>query len=793
MKRLSLLGPCLLGSLLLASLGCSKTTTGGSTPLSVAIAAQPASSVQVNKTTTVMATVTNDSSNAGVDWTMACGGSGCGTITAHTASGAAATFTAPASVPSGAVVITAKSTTDATKSANANSITITGSGITIAITAQPQAALQVNTHTTVTATVSNDSSNAGVDWTLACGGSGCGTITAHTASGTAATYTAPSTVPAAAVVITGKATADATKTANANSITISLTPPPISIAITSQPAAVLQVNGTTTVVANVINDSLGLGVDWSLACGGSGCGSVTAHTASNATATYTAPATVPTGAVTITATATADNTKTANSNAVSISASATCLSGDSSKNSALNGRYAFLFGGYADATGLREVAGGSVVADGSGNITSGVVDSNYAGSVSSNTLTGNYCVGADNRGTVIIVSQGGTPTTYAIAVGTFSSNVATKATFIEFDDTDGLTGTRGQGKLVKQDTTAFAAHMAAGTYVLGLYGRDVANNPVAVAGDFTVNASGTITTGQYDVNNAGTPNNIVSNTTLSGTLAAEDTTTGRFTGTLTPGTSAGVATGYAFYVVNANSLIAVPTDPSTAQSAVSGEIFLQNPGVTYSNVGTALSGTAIGYETTNDSGSTTTGSDVSIIRATFAAGTVTATIDQDNAGSVSLQSTGSMPYTIASDGRVTTISGGGHSPIFYVYDVNKAFLLETGGSVGLGQFDPQSATALSSGSYVLAEQSLVTSDASAKNGVATVSSGAATATQDKSETGTPFLTLGQTQSITFTVDGNGHVTFTGGGAGAYGYVISATKFVLVDTTSNEPVVQIVQQ
>jgi hypothetical protein len=71
MKKLSSFSLC-LGVILLASFGCSsnKPAGGGSSQMSVAITTQPATSVQVNKTSTVTATVTNDSSNAGVDWTL---------------------------------------------------------------------------------------------------------------------------------------------------------------------------------------------------------------------------------------------------------------------------------------------------------------------------------------------------------------------------------------------------------------------------------------------------------------------------------------------------------------------------------------------------------------------------------------------------------------------------------------------------------------------------------------------------------------------------------------------------
>jgi hypothetical protein len=62
----------------------------------------------------------------------------------------------------------------------------------------------------------NDVTNAGVDWTLSCDSPGeCGTIDAHTASGTAATYTAPDSVHGSGQV-TIHATSTADKSASAS-------------------------------------------------------------------------------------------------------------------------------------------------------------------------------------------------------------------------------------------------------------------------------------------------------------------------------------------------------------------------------------------------------------------------------------------------------------------------------------------------------------------------------------------------------------------------------------------------
>jgi hypothetical protein len=89
----------------------------------------PNNTIVQNHTAKLVATVGNDTANAGVDWTVTCGTLGsCGTFSpAHTASGAVTTFIAPSAIPTGgSVTITAMSTTDPTKTA-AETDTVTAS------------------------------------------------------------------------------------------------------------------------------------------------------------------------------------------------------------------------------------------------------------------------------------------------------------------------------------------------------------------------------------------------------------------------------------------------------------------------------------------------------------------------------------------------------------------------------------------------------------------------------------------------------------------------------------------
>ena len=80
----------------------------------------------------------------------------------------------------------------------------------------PPPTVVLNSTANLTAVVSNDPTNAGVDWSLLCSsGSNCGTLLPlHTASGTAATYTPPSTISGNNQTFTVEAFASADHTKN---------------------------------------------------------------------------------------------------------------------------------------------------------------------------------------------------------------------------------------------------------------------------------------------------------------------------------------------------------------------------------------------------------------------------------------------------------------------------------------------------------------------------------------------------------------------------------------------------
>jgi hypothetical protein len=290
----------------LVGCGGGSSTTPPPPAISVSFSTAPPASLQVSKTAPVTATVANDSSNAGVDWSCTPANS-CGAFNpTHTPSGTATTYTAPASVPSGGkVTITATSSADNTKSASGNT-NITVAPIVVTFSPAPPKSLPTNGNANITAIVTGDPQNLGVDWSCA-PVNACGSFnTTHTTSGSAVSYTAPNTIPSGGTVtVKASSTADSTKSASA---VITITQGNITIFFQPQPPPSVLINSNTFLTAIVLSDPTGAGVDWSCTPVGS-CGSFhPPHTASNSSTTYTAPGSPTT--VIVTAASHADPTKT---------------------------------------------------------------------------------------------------------------------------------------------------------------------------------------------------------------------------------------------------------------------------------------------------------------------------------------------------------------------------------------------------------------------------------------------------------------------------------------------------
>ncbi len=259
-------------------------------PITIAFTGTPPpAQLGASETAQLEALVTYDPIAAGVNWKVTCGSSSCGSLNPTlTASGNPTTYTAPAGIPPGGkVTITATSVSDSTKSTSAT-IAILPVSVTVF---PPGVKVPARGSVPLTATVAYDAFDAGVDWEAPnCGTpDDCGSVSpAHTASGTPTTYTAPNTTPAdAKVTVTARSTTDPKASATVQ-IAIGA-PPPIQVSL--KPASdLLQLGGSTTVVATVLNDYADAGVNW--LCGTGQCYPTISKTAPYQT-TYTAPTQMP--------------------------------------------------------------------------------------------------------------------------------------------------------------------------------------------------------------------------------------------------------------------------------------------------------------------------------------------------------------------------------------------------------------------------------------------------------------------------------------------------------------------
>ena len=348
-------GIYLCGAICMAALGVMLAGCGGSSlssggakaaPITVTNAAGVTGSVTtlaVANTLKLSMTPVGDTANAGVDWTLTCGGNSitgsvtggaCGTLVpAHTQDGATTVYAAPSMVPiSGAVTVTATVTANPSQSSS-TSFTIVDAPIGVAFysnTAIPSS-LQINATLGVNVRVTNDTLGGGVVWTASCSSGACGSFNPAVTTSRGAsqndyssTYTAPSVVPGSVVTLTATSLSDTSRSA---SIALTITSPiVVPVTVNVLPSSLyVETSGsvhTVNLTAIVGNDSAGAGVTWSLSCSWSStssCGTISPSTSSGAAATYTGPApnnAIPTnGKVTITATSVTNPAITASATA----------------------------------------------------------------------------------------------------------------------------------------------------------------------------------------------------------------------------------------------------------------------------------------------------------------------------------------------------------------------------------------------------------------------------------------------------------------------------------------------
>jgi len=289
---------CLAAGLSAALAACGGDGGGSSgPPIQLTVTASQATIV-AGQSTQVTAQEVNDTTGAGVAWSLSCPQAVCGTLSSSLT---AATYTAPGTAPPTdlTVTITARAQADAAVTATID-ITVASSPISISVGGDGTVAARSSTP--VTATLVADPTKAGVKWSVSCPTAPCGSVSASTTpSGVPATYSAPPAAPAADLPVTLTATAAANAAISASTM---LTVPAIAVTVSSNAAGDVAAETTVQLTASVSYDPDERGVSWTLHCGAADCGRIApASSASGTPVTYTAPSTPPPTNLPVTVTA----------------------------------------------------------------------------------------------------------------------------------------------------------------------------------------------------------------------------------------------------------------------------------------------------------------------------------------------------------------------------------------------------------------------------------------------------------------------------------------------------------
>jgi len=426
--------------------------------------------------------------------------------------------------------------------------------ITVTLAGAPTS-LTVGGTSAISATVGNDPSNAGVTWSVTCGSTSCGSFNpTSTQSGSPTTFQAPAAVPTGnTVTVVATSVTDTTKTATAT-ITINAAAG-ISVSFSTPPPAMVVINSSTSITANVTGDTKNGGVTWAVTCGGTVCGSFApTSTASGSATVYTAPAAIPSGnTVTIKATSVTDATKSASAT-ISIATPAVA-----------DGTYIFNINGQNFFSSNGQTLVGPYYAAGAFQVTNGVI---VGGELDYNAQSG---VGTDDSlnpaGSSITTSDKGN---LIITLATADTGIgvngvitlrgaqvsATRSLLTEFDDFAAAGGTL--------DLQTSQAPLTQG-YAFNLGGVDSSQTTQVMGGILTFASNGTLATSTsvFDINDGGTVEQ--SQPFTSGSVTAPDSF-GRVSITLTPGSGTGVSDlVLAGYITTASKVALIETlDPLDA-------------------------------------------------------------------------------------------------------------------------------------------------------------------------------------------------------------------------------------
>jgi hypothetical protein len=495
---------------------CGSSTTNNGT---VGITISPTTAVLPVSTSQQFYAAVSNSSNTGITWQVNGTTGGSSTYGTISTSGV---YTAPSSVPSSTVTVTAVAQADTTKTASA---TVTISSANTLVISPTSATVAAGAQQGFSATLGGTAVTT--NWSVSCGDStsgACGSIDSN------GMYTAPLTPPLGqTVTVFAKSPTNVATAANAN-VTVTY-----GMGTLNGPYAfLLRGYGSSanyTAVGSIIFDGKGNITGGSVDLPGD-LSTPVAITGG----TYTCSAEGSVQAVVVTASGSQgwQITLVNHSRALVtrtdigtvVARGELDLQDSTQFGSNLVGSLAIHLRGNSSRT--LPVAGevGALYIDASGNVTTGELDVNDGGTVSTDLTASGSAVTSSSttgRGTLTLASTYGSQTFAYYRTGTYT------ATLIETDGSHDYAG-----KLVwRTPDTAITAQYFLGSYGFVLPGAN-SSGLLAQGGTFSVSSSGGISNGTLDTS---TDTTYALGYLFSGTLAVADATTGRSLVTVTSGTN----------------------------------------------------------------------------------------------------------------------------------------------------------------------------------------------------------------------------------------------------------------
>lgn len=634
--------------------GCSSSSSSStSTTNTVTLSPSTAQTLDEGESLTVTATVSNDSSNAGVTWTA----SGGGTLSNVTTT--SVTYTAPTDLLTNTEV-SLTATSIANSAYSASLVISIVSGLTITTTSL----VAGNQNSRYFATLGASGGVTPLTWSIISGSLpvgltlGTSTTDTNTIQGTPAAQGTSSFT----VQVTDTDGNTATK-----ALTLSIDPPlALAITTTSLPGGTVGTGYSQTLGAQ--NGTAPY--TWSLLSGSNLPAGLTLSSAGTISGVPTTPGTF---SFTVQVTDSSSPTQSASANlAITINSGVQSGSG-------LNGIYVFSLTGF-DGSG-RFATAGTITADGNGNISGGTFDFiDPAGPSSPGAALGpsTYSItSGSSLGTMTIAF----PSPYGTRTFAFSIMLNGNANLIEFD---GIA--QGSGTLVKQTATAFSSGTILGSYAFGFIGADSSGVRFGMAGRFTSDGVSALSNGILDSDDAG----VTANPAFAGTYTVANT--GRGTAALVvPGLG---TLNFAFYIVSGSQFSAVETDSVAAGSPLLSGSILQQSNVAFG--GSSLNG----YTICQVSALSSSNAEAQVGQAFWGTPDVSLTSDQNIAGTLTEQLSQSGTYVVNVNGRVTLANsgspgslllpaGGASAPVIYLVQPNQGFVIGTDAAVTFGALVPQ--------------------------------------------------------------------------------------------------------